>query len=119
MKLLSSAKGRAIDGQIIFEKLTKHGKCERSGLRRIPPLGTGKGAMPVLESESPWLFQADRQGCHRLRAMAPADKKMLRDFVKPTEQRHSHQQHSVAINIAALRRNLMQSGHPHHAVDLV
>src|SRR6516162_10312869 len=103
-KLLSSTKGCAIDGQKIFEQHAKLWKCQCSGFLRIPPLDRRKPAMTTSESEPPRLFHADRKGLPRLPAVAPANKKICRNFVKPAEQRHSRQQHSIGIDIAALRR---------------
>src|SRR5205807_6983748 len=98
-KFLSGAEGRVINGQEIFEQSAKLRKCEGSGLRRIPPLGTRKGRIPVGEAKPPWLLQADRKGRRRLCAVAPADEKIFGDFVKPAEQRHPGKQHSVGVDV--------------------
>src|SRR6516165_5563005 len=118
-KLLSSAKGCASDRQKMFEQQVKLRKCQRAGVRRIPPLGARKGRMSVSEAEPARLFHTDWKGFYRLAAVVPADEKIFRDFMKPAEQRHSRQQHSVGIHIASLRRKLTQSRHPHHPEDRV
>jgi hypothetical protein len=73
----------------------------------------------VRKAESPSLFHTDRKGCHRLAAMTPTDEEVFWYFVEPTQQGHSREQHSVGVDLGALRRKPAESGHPHHAVNLV
>src|SRR4051794_463368 len=103
----------------MFAQLAKLRKCEGSSFRGIPPLGSRKPGISVREADPPWLLQTNGKSLYRLTAVVSADEQMLGNFVKPAEQRHSGQQHPITIDIAALRWNLPQSGHPRHTEDLI
>src|SRR5712672_746654 len=118
MQALSGCHRGAADALEVFAEHAPFRKRDAAGLVRVPPLRAGQSAVTVGQAKA-WGFETNRLHLRGLFAVAGADKQELRCFVKAPDQAHLCKQNSVAVDVAALWRKLLESTEAHHTKDLV